>query len=58
MNRKPKKKSWHQLREEKCPKCGATLMRDLFGEGYIGCSCGFNLNSEVKNILIARDNDS
>ena len=53
--KKQKKKTWHSLKEEKCPKCGATLMRDLYGNGLVGCACGFVLEENVKNIIVKRD---
>lgn len=55
MKRKPKKKSWHQLAQEKCPKCGSALMTSLFGEGTTGCSCGFKLDKKTKDFLVNRD---
>jgi len=55
--RKPKKKSWHELKDEKCPKCKGVLMRDLFGNGTIGCSCGFVLEEKMKDFLVKRDHD-
>lgn len=55
--RKPKKKTWQSLREEKCPKCGAGLMNDLFGTGEVGCACGFNVKGPVKDLLVKRDKD-
>lgn len=55
MKRKIKKNSWHQLQDEKCPKCNAILMNDLFGKGKVGCVCGFNLEEHVKQTLVARD---
>lgn len=57
VKRKPKKNSWHQLKDEKCPKCNNTLMNDLFTEGKSGCVCGFNLEKEVKELLVKRDSD-
>lgn len=55
MKRTPKKNSWHELAEEKCPKCKSTLMRNMFGEEYTGCSCGFYVDDDVKNALVERD---
>jgi len=57
MVRKQKKKTWASLKEEKCPKCSAVLMNDLFGKGQIGCACGFNIESHVKDILTERDKE-
>lgn len=55
MKKKVKKNSWHQLQDEKCPKCGGNLMRDLFEKGKVGCVCSFNLKEDVKKTLVARD---
>lgn len=55
MARKTKINTWHQLGEEKCPKCSAGLMKDLFTGGFVGCACGFNLDVETKDILVKRD---
>ena len=55
--RKQKKKTWHQLKDDKCPKCNGTLMRDLYGDGLVGCSCGFVLEEHTKDILVERDNE-
>ena len=58
MKRKPKKNSWHQLKDEKCPKCNSILMKDLFGQNFVGCACGFNLAEQTKNLLTNRDEDA
>jgi uncharacterized protein (DUF983 family) len=53
--RKVKKNSWYQLKEEKCPNCGAGLMRDMFRKEYTGCACGFNVDNSTKDLLVTRD---
>lgn len=30
-------------------------MRNMFGEEYTGCSCGFYVDDDVKNALVERD---
>jgi|ETN02SMinimDraft_2_1059926.scaffolds.fasta_scaffold119112_3 hypothetical protein len=57
MKRKKKKKTWHQLKDDKCPKCNQTLMRDLYGGGLLGCACSFILEEHTKDILVERDKD-
>ena len=57
MKRKPKKKTWYQLKDEQCPKCGSTLMIDLFGSGTVGCACGFVIAENVKTLLVNRDKE-
>lgn len=54
--KKNKKKSWHELKNDKCPKCKQTLMDDLFGIGTVGCACSFQIQGDVKNLLVERDN--
>lgn len=54
---KPKKKTWNELKDEQCPKCKATLMKDLFGAGTVGCACGFQIQDSVKTLLVDRDKD-
>lgn len=56
--RKPTKNTWHQLKDEKCPKCGAGLMRNMFVKNYTGCACGFNLDDNTKNLLVKRDTET
>jgi len=55
MKRIKKKKTWYQLKDEKCPKCNVVLMRDLFGKGITGCVCGFQIQDNVKILLVNRD---
>lgn len=57
VKRKQKKSSWHELKDEKCPKCKGTLMNDLFTSGTSGCSCGFYVTKDVKDLLVKRDSD-
>jgi len=57
MKRKLKKNSWHQLKEEKCPKCNSILMKDLFEQKFVGCACGFNLANQTKELLNNRDDN-
>lgn len=53
--RKIKKNSWHELKDNKCPKCKSQLMVDLFGERFEGCSCGFLIEEDTKTLLVERD---
>lgn len=55
MKRKKKKSSWQELHDDKCPKCKAGLMKDLFTGGFVGCACGFNLDESTKDLLVDRD---
>jgi hypothetical protein len=55
--RKIRKNTWHQLEDEKCPKCGSGLMRNMFVEGYTGCGCGFNVDDNTKKLLVDRDKE-
>lgn len=55
--RKQKKSTWHELADDKCPNCKGGLMKDLFTGGFVGCSCGFNLDVKTKDLLVNRDND-
>lgn len=57
VERKKKKGTWHQLQEEKCPKCNGGLMKDLFTGGFVGCACGFTLDEKTKDILVERDKE-
>lgn len=54
---KKKKKTWEQLKETRCPKCNSVLMKDMFSGELLGCSCGFIIKEDVKNLLVNRDHN-
>ena len=51
------KKSWYQLKNERCPICNADLINNLFEEGVSNCVCGFRINEVVKISLVKRDSE-
>lgn len=55
--RKEKKKTWHTLKDEKCPQCSAPLTKGMFDIDYIQCgnACGFIVKDDVKKLLVNRD---
>lgn len=55
--RKGIKNTWHELQEERCPKCKSTLMRNMFQKDYTGCTCGFNIDDSTKKLLTNRDRE-
>lgn len=54
--RKEKKKTWAELKSEKCPKCKDPLMSDMFEGKTLGCACGFVITKDTKDLLVNRDN--
>lgn len=56
--KKKRKKTWEELQENKCPKCGAPLQKDMLGLNLVGCQCGFLLQEETKDLLVKRDKDT
>lgn len=55
--KKIKKKPWDELSEDRCPKCGSGLMKDLFGEKKLGCACSFEIQEDTKELLVTRFNE-
>lgn len=54
--RKVKKKTWHSLKDEKCPRCGKPLQKSML-LNLVGCDCGFILEESTKNVLVERDKE-
>lgn len=53
-----KKKTWSELKDEKCPNCKQTLTTDMFSGDTVGCpNCGFVIKKEAKDLLVDRDKD-
>lgn len=53
--KKNKKKPWEELKDNRCPNCGSVLTIDLFTKKLLGCSCGFEIVTKTKNLLVKRD---
>lgn len=53
--RRQKKKTWQELKSEKCPKCREPLMSDMFTGEVLGCKCGFIITKSTKDLLVNRD---
>ncbi len=54
--KKPKKKIWSELKDEKCPKCKCPLTKGMFGD-LVGCECGFIIETKTKDLLVKRDHN-
>lgn len=50
-----KQKTWSELKDFNCPKCGGELMKDIFNGETVGCACGFVVTQETRNLLVKRD---
>lgn len=56
MSRKLKKKTWWQLKDNKCPNCLTELQKGMFEDPYVACPhCGFTVTDATKDLLVERD---
>lgn len=54
--KKKKRKTWWQLGDGNCPKCGVELTKGMFNDNVVGCqNCGFIITEETKDLLVKRD---
>lgn len=53
---KPRKKTWEELKHNKCPACKTELSKGMFEADYSACQhCGFVIKDSTKDLLVERD---
>lgn len=55
---KSRKKTWKELKDSKCPKCGQPLEKGMFNDDYVACmteGCGFVIKDTTRDLLVKRD---
>jgi DNA-directed RNA polymerase subunit RPC12/RpoP len=54
--KKPKFKTWKELKDNKCPTCKQDLQKGMFNDPYTACqNCGFTITDAAKDVLVDRD---
>jgi uncharacterized Zn finger protein (UPF0148 family) len=57
---KSRKKTWKELKDDKCPKCKQPLFKGMFDDGYVACQtegCDFVIMDKTKELLVKRDHN-
>lgn len=58
MTKKPKYRTWKELKDNKCPNCKQDLQKGMFEDPYTACpNCGFVITDAVKKLLVERDHN-
>ncbi len=56
---KSRRKTWRELKDNKCPNCKTELSKGMFDTEYSTCEhCGFVIKDSTKDLLITRDHSN